>query len=200
MTTKPGYGVKKKFAEDQALHDVIALLFNLYELMCPALLEHSRELAHTCESLAKALHWDKEGVRNAFLGGLFHDVGHLMSPGDILNWKGETPPPRPHMETEHPEYGEMLIKRVKCLAPIRPAIRSHHELYNGSGFPDGLSGHDIPEIARLIAVAHHYQTLLRGYHNTPPMPYKDTVQVMEDDAGVLLDPEMTKVFIARVAC
>jgi putative nucleotidyltransferase with HDIG domain len=200
MAAKPGYGVKAKFADNEALHDAIALLFNMYELLCPALLEHSRELAMNCEALARALKWDKDAARAAFLGGLFHDVGHLMNPGFICNFKGENLPPRHDMESRHPEYGLMLLKRVKCLAPILPAIRSHHENYNGSGFPDGLAGTDIPELARLVAVVHHYQTLLRGYGSTPPMPYKDTVEVMQGDAGVLIDPEMVKVFLAKVAC
>lgn len=171
----------------------------MYELLCPALLEHSRELAMNCEALARALRWDQDSVKAAFWGGLFHDVGHLMNPGLICNFKGEKLPPRYDMESKHPEYGVMLLKRVKCLKPILPAVRSHHENYNGSGFPEGLAGTGIPELARLVAVAHHYQILLRGYGSTPPMTCRDTVEVMQGDAGVLIDPDMVKVFLAKVA-
>ena len=200
MSTSGQNGIKSKFADNQALHDVIALLFNLYELMCPALLEHSQELARSCEALAKAMGWGKEEAKLAFLGGLFHDVGHLMSPGDICNWRGDRPPPRRDMETEHPGYGERLLKKVKCLEPILPVIRHHHEHWDGTGFPDGLGGTNIPLLARLVAVAHYYQTLLRGYDSTPPMTYGEAVAVVAEDAGVILDPQITKVFLAKVAC
>lgn len=200
MSEAADRGLEAKFSQNPGLLDVVNLLVNLYELMCPALLEHSRELAKNCEALARALGWDRDEAHWAFLGGLFHDVGHLMSPGEILNWRGDSPPPREEMEIMHPEYGERLLKHVKCLEPILPVIRHHHEHYDGTGFPDRLGGNDIPELARLVALVHHYQTLLRGYGTTAPLPYKEAIQVLEEDAGVIVDPQFAKVFIAKVAC
>ena len=195
-----GKDIGARFEHNPQLRDAVRLLYNMFELMCPALLDHSMELAQNCETLARHLGWERERQLEAFLGGLLHDVGHLMSPGDICNWRGDGPPPRVNMETEHPGYGATLLKDVACLAPILPAVLHHHEHYNGSGSPDGLGGTDIPELARLVAVAHHYQTLLRGYKPTPPLSAGDAMRVLEEDAGVLVDPKMAEVFLAKVAC
>ncbi|MCB2184954.1 MAG: HD domain-containing protein [Deltaproteobacteria bacterium] len=197
MEPQPSGGVRAKFAQEPALHDTIALLFNMYEILCPALLEHSRELARTCEGFAVALGWDEDQAKVAYLAGLFHDVGHLMAPSNIANWKGETPP-RVDMATKHPSLGERLLHRVGCLQEILPAVRHHHENFNGNGFPDGLAGEDIPPLARLVTVAHEYQTLLRGYDTTPPLSDREAREVIAEDAGVILDPEMVKVFLAHL--
>ena len=192
--------VGSRLKDKPDLHDAVMLLCNMFDLMCPALFEHSQELAENCEALARHLGQDREKQLMAFLGGLLHDVGHLMSPGQICNWLGEGPPPLRNMEVEHPDCGVRLLKNVACLAPLIPVVKHHHEHYNGSGFPDGLGGTDIPELARLVAVAHHYQTLIRGYKPTLPLTAGEAMRVLEEDAGVLVDPEMAKVFLAKVAC
>ena len=175
--------------------DVVHLLFNLYEMKSPALMEHSRELARACEKLAHDLGWNKEDSRTAFLAGLLHDVGYLLSPTDIHHWRADRPAPAADMETDHPELGELLLHKVSSLAPILPAVRHHHENYNGTGFPDGLKGNQIPAIARLVTVVHEYHTLIRGFDTTKPMSPQGARRVVLEDAGILLDPEMVKVFV-----
>lgn len=178
-----------------ALSEVVTLLFNLYDIMCPALLEHSRELARSCEDLALALGWDEKEARMAFLGGLLHDVGHLLAPGDILNWRGDEAAPAADMAAEHPALGVKFLKGVKCLEPILPAVHYHHEHYDGTGFPEGLKGDDIPALARLVAVCHSYQTYIRGYAPSEPMSEADARQVIREDAGIVLDPAMAGMFL-----
>lgn len=177
----------------QALNDVTRLLINAYKLICPALLEHSKELARWCQRLATRLGWDQRQARAAFLGGLFHDIGYLATPTPLKDWQAQCPPV--DLEHDHPVLGAALAADVGCLEPILPAIRHHHEHWDGSGFPDSLKGARTPALARLVAVAHSYQTLLRGHCSTAPMSHEEAKLILQEDAGVTLDPDMTRQFL-----
>ncbi|MCA1906646.1 MAG: HD domain-containing protein [Desulfarculus sp.] len=176
----------------QALAEVTHLLLDLYQLANPMLLTHGRNLAKLSESLARHLVWPEEAVRAVFLGALFHDVGYLATPLDLV---GSPLPPDhrpPDMETEHPLLGARLLSRVEVLRDIIPVVRHHHEHLDGSGFPDGLKGEAIPPAARLVGVVHAYQNLRHGYGPTPALGDQAAREVIQEDAGLLWDPAMVR--------
>lgn len=184
------------FTEDQlkALPDVTRLLVNAYRMISPKLLEHSQDLAKTCKDVAIRLGWDEQMNRAAFLGGLFHDVGYLASPMSLKDWQADESPSA-DMENEHPLLGEKLLQQVGCLQPILPVVRYHHEHWDGTGFPDGLKGEQVPKLARLVSVVHEYQTLVRGHGTTDPMNPDEAREVILEDAGVTLDPNIVDAFL-----
>ncbi|KIX13926.1 HD-GYP domain-containing protein [Dethiosulfatarculus sandiegensis] len=187
-----------KAATSLARKDVVTFLYNMYNMISPPLWLHSKELADAAEALAKAMGWDEEKVRVVYLGCLFHDVGHLMVPSQLSYWTKGAMPPKMDLETEHPKMGIKLLNRVKCLEDILPVIKHHHENFDGSGFPDGLEGAQIPEEARLVTVVHSYLTLIRGMGSTPPMSEREARQVVREDAGIRLDPRMVEVFMENL--
>ncbi len=184
------------FSEDQlkALPDVTHLLVNAYRLISPKLLEHSQELAKLCKEVASRLGWDDGLQRAAFLGGLFHDVGYLTSPMSLQDWQAENAH-NADMENQHPELGAELLKNVSCMLPILPVVRHHHEHWDGSGFPDGLKGEQVPKLARLVSVLHAYQTLVRGHGTTDAMNEQEAREIMLEDAGLTLDPNIVDAFL-----
>lgn len=198
MEKEQSQTLKIESASQPGLGDVVALLVNMYEVRRPDLLELGRDLANLCRKLANALGWDEEAVKYAMLGGLFHNVGYLAAPTDISGSEQGSVAYDSDMETKHTDFGVRLLQKVKCLKPILPAVRSHHEHYNGTGFPDGLEGKEIPALARLVAVAHAYQVLIRGHKTTPPMSEAEARQVIREDAGIVLDPAMVEVFIENL--
>jgi putative nucleotidyltransferase with HDIG domain len=181
--------------DSQVLNDFVALLYNIYEHLSPALLEHSRELARLCDRLARALAWPEPEIKKAFIGALFHDIGHLLSPAGIRDYSEDKEVSEVDMDREHPLLGVQILRRVKCLQPIVPAVRSHHERYDGGGFPDGLKGEQIPPLARLVSVAHLYLLLCQGVGSTEPMAESEAREVIGQEGGHSLDPEMVKVFL-----
>ena len=184
------------FSEDQlkALPDVTHLLVNAYRYASPKLLEHSQELAKLCKEVAARLGWDEHLQRAAFLGGLFHDVGYLTAPMSLKDWQTDNPPSA-DMENKHPELGAELLKNVSCMQPILPVVRHHHEHWDGSGFPDGLKGEQVPVLARLVSVLHEYQTLVQGHGTTDGMSEQEAREIMLEDAGVTLDPNIVDAFL-----
>lgn len=175
-----------------ALVNVTYLLMDLYKLVNPALLEHGRQLAKLCESLARHLGWPEDSARAVFLGALLHDVGYLAAPLSLPGWP-EPPDQRPvDLEAEHPLLGARLLSRVEVLHHIIPVVRHHHEHLDGSGHPDGLKGQAIPAAARLVAAVHAYLNLRHGYGSTPPMGDRSAREILGEDAGLLWDPAVVR--------
>jgi putative nucleotidyltransferase with HDIG domain len=181
-----------------ARKDVVTFLYNMYNMVCPPLWHHSKELADAAEALARTMQWDEKKVRVVYLGCLFHDVGHLMVPSELSYWTRGTMPPKMDLETDHPAMGVRLLNRVKSMEDVLPIIKHHHENFDGSGFPDGLEGAQIPEEVRLTTVVHSYLTLIRGMGSTRPMSENEARQVVREDAGIRLDPQIVEVFMENL--
>lgn len=176
------------------IRDAAQIIINFYKMFQPHLLEHSRELARWSVALARHMGWSEDVRRVVMYGAMFHDVGHLAS----LCLAGAPKPKglkQMNMETEHPGLGVQLLTGVKCLEPILPIVRHHHEHYDGTGFPDGLKGEAIAAPARLVALVHTYQTLIHGFSTTPPMSPAEARKVIREDAGFIHDPKMVPPFL-----
>jgi putative two-component system response regulator len=100
------------------------------------------------------------------LGGMVHDVGKLFIPDDILHKPAPLTERERAIVNEHPALGERLCAPVRALAPALPAIRHHHERFDGSGYPDHLCGEQIPLIARIVQIVDIFDAL------TTDRPYK----------------------------
>ncbi len=164
----------------------------------PKLALHCKRVACYALELAKVLDESPEFNKKIFLSGLLHDIGFLNL--DITF--SEIPINKSHPgynETiqSHSAVGEALIAKVITDPDVLSTIRHHHEKYNGEGYPDQLSGEDIPLAARIMAVADLYDTLLVGEmfgeHRRIP---KMVLQHLEHDArGSYLDPNLVDAFL-----
>jgi putative two-component system response regulator len=128
-------------------------------------------------------------------GGYLHDIGKISIPDRILFKAGPLTNEEWSIMKSHPERGERICGNLRSLASVLPIIRSHHERWDGSGYPDGLAGRDIPLLAQVMQMADIYDAL------TTARPYKraftseETVRIMwEETAKGWRDPELMKVF------
>jgi putative two-component system response regulator len=116
-------------------------------------------VANLCAEMAGALGLDEATLATLRCGALLHDIGNigvpdaiLLKPTGLSDWEFQ--------EVKlHPIIGERILQPLKAFDPIRPLVRSHHEKLDGSGYPDGLEGDDIPLLVRILSVADVYQTL-----------------------------------------
>lgn len=174
-----------------ALKDVTYLVSDFVALLDPMFLEHGQKVAHLAEVTARNLGWDANRAHRVYVGGLFHDIGHLVITARGRDQDPEHAAPR----GSHPELGAKVLSRVGSLKPIIPIVRHHHEHYDGSGGPDGLKGDQIPEDARLISVADAFQRLREGRGGISAMPLEEALQVIREDAGIIHDPAMVDAFL-----
>lgn len=143
-------------------------------------------------------------VNHAVLCASLHDIGKLQIPDAILNKPG----PLTHGEFEimkmHTVYGEVLIQRTleglvgpDELRVARNIVRSHHERWDGKGYPDGLAGEDIPIEARAMALADVFDALTHERCYKRAFTVEEAIEIIEERRGTHFDPEMTDVFVAR---
>ena len=156
---------------------------------------HAQRVQAYAVALARSMNFSREEIQAIRVAALLHDIGMLAIPECIL-WKSD---PLTDEELEmvrrHPKVGADILESVPFPLPVAPLIRSHHERWDGRGYPDGLSGEQIPIGARILAVAEMYDTLTsnRPYHNA--ISHDAALQLLTQEAGASIDPALIKQFI-----
>ena len=170
----------------------VVLLEALHE-KDPSTAKHCKRVAELSMLLAEQLQvTDAETLYLLNEASLLHDIGKLGTPGNVLF--------KPYSLTEyewdimrnHASVGENLIRTSKVVQAecIGRIVRHTHEHFDGSGYPDNLSGHDIPYLSRIIEVADCFDALTnqRSYHN--PLSVRDSVNLLHEERGIKHDPDI----------
>jgi len=136
-----------------------------------------------------------QGVRTA---ALLHDIGKLAVPEHILSKPGPLSPEEFQKIRAHPKIGAEIIARVPFPYPVAPLILSHHERWDGKGYPTGLQGRQIPLGARVLSVVDYFDALTtdRPYHRA--MMRDAAIELLKQEAGRALDPDLVDLFLARL--
>ena len=127
------------------------------------------------------------------LGALLHDVGKIIVPVEVLNKAGPLTPEEWQVMKRHPEAGVELVADVEFPGDVRAMIRSHHERWDGSGYPQGLVGEETPLPARILRIADVYDALTttRGYRKA--LPHERAVELMRSEGQ--FDPQLLQIFL-----
>jgi HD-GYP domain-containing protein (c-di-GMP phosphodiesterase class II) len=129
------------------------------------------------------------------LGALFHDIGKIGIPSEILQKPGPLTDEEFAIVKEHPELGERILAPIDRLADVRPIVRACHERWDGLGYPDGRAGEEIPVEARIVLVcdAFHAMTTDRPYRTA--LDPAEAVRRLRESAGTQFDPTVVEVFV-----
>jgi diguanylate cyclase (GGDEF)-like protein/putative nucleotidyltransferase with HDIG domain len=149
-------------------------------------------------TLARDLGMDERGVQAVKTAALLHDIGKLAVPDHILAKAGPLTPEEFQKVRIHPQVGAEIIASVPFPDPVAPLIRSHHERWDGRGYPDGLKGNHIPLGARIIGVVDYFDALTsdRPYHRA--LTTEAAEALLRHEAGKALDPRAVEQFIALI--
>ncbi|MBI4685436.1 MAG: HD-GYP domain-containing protein [Nitrospirae bacterium] len=156
---------------------------------------HTKRVMNYSLAIGRMMGLNKAELENLKLSAILHDIGKIGIRDKILMKKGRLEPAEIEMMNMHPKYGSEILKHVKQLKDIIPGMRGHHEKYDGSGYPDGLKGNQIPLAARIIAVADTFDAI------TTDRPYSKALSVdaafdeMKKNAGRQFDPEVLAAFL-----
>jgi diguanylate cyclase (GGDEF)-like protein len=154
---------------------------------------HARWITDLALKVGGALGLDDEGLKKLELGALLHDIGKIGIPSEILTKPGRlTADERAIMET-HPELGERIIAPIDRLQSVRAIVRHCHERWDGRGYPDSVTGEEIPIEARIIFVcdAYHAMTTDRPYRKR--LSHPEAVRRLREAAGTQFDPHVVEV-------
>ena len=120
---------------------------------------HSGRVASYSQEIARRAGRSEARQHSIYMAGLLHDMGKIGIPDAVLNKPSSLTDSEYELIKSHPVIGWEILGKITELADILPGIRNHHERYDGKGYPDGLKGNEIPEIARIIAVADAYDAM-----------------------------------------
>jgi len=133
-------------------------------------------------------------------GFLLHDLGKIGIPDAILLKPGPLTPGERAVIRRHPRLGERIISRVPYLGgPAREVVASHHERWDGTGYPDGLAGAQIPLAARVFALADSWDAMTTDRPYRAALPFDAAVQELADGRGTQFDPKLIPSFLAIVS-
>ncbi|MEW2120739.1 HD domain-containing phosphohydrolase [Streptomyces sp. NPDC005474] len=156
---------------------------------------HSERVGQASMMIARELGMDDERVEVLRFAGILHDVGKLGVPTRLLRKDGPLTPEERRVIELHPEYGHEMVRGIGFLGEARSAILHHHERLDGTGYPYGLVGSQIPECARVVAVADAFDamTSTRSYSRARPVPV--ALAELERCAGTHFDPVMVRALV-----
>jgi diguanylate cyclase (GGDEF)-like protein/putative nucleotidyltransferase with HDIG domain len=156
---------------------------------------HSRETAALARAVGRRLGLEADDLQFLEYGALLHDIGKIGIPGYILNKSGPLDDEEAAIMREHPVIGERIVASVPFLGRIRPIVRAEHERWDGGGYPDGLSGQQIPIEARIIHACDAFQAMSsdRPYRRARPRDW--IVKEIREQAGRQFDPQVADILL-----
>ncbi|MFK3731008.1 HD-GYP domain-containing protein [Streptomyces sp. NPDC088090] len=160
---------------------------------------HSERVGRASVLIARELGMAGDRLDVVRFAGILHDVGKLGVPTRVLRKDGPLTPEERRIIELHPEYGHEMIRGIGFLGEARDAVLHHHERIDGSGYPYGLRGEEIPECARVVAVADAFDamTSTRSYSRARPVP--TALAELERCAGSQFDPRMVAALVRALA-
>ncbi|NUP22832.1 MAG: HD-GYP domain-containing protein [Streptomyces sp.] len=151
---------------------------------------HSERVGQASMMIARELGMDDERVEVVRFAGILHDVGKLGVPTRLLRKDGPLTPEERRVIELHPEYGHEMVRGISFLGEARAAVLHHHERLDGSGYPYGLRGQQIPEPARVVAVADAFDAMTSTRSYSRARPVSVALRELERCAGAQFDPRM----------
>lgn len=184
---------KLKIANRQALFGLAEAI----EAKDPYTKGHCGRVAAYSLVLAREAGYPTDGLETLEFGAFLHDIGKigirdavLLKPGplDDAEWV--------HMR-EHPVKGFDIASKIEMLHPIMPAVRNHHERWDGSGYPDKMVAHDIPLSARIVAIADAYDAMSTDRPYKKALELEECEAILRKTAGKMYDPHLIEVFVTK---
>ena len=184
------------------LEEAETILFALaqaIEYRDPAVAGHCERLAYYSTSLGKELGLGNEDLQTLYRASYLHDIGKVAIPDEILHKRGPLNAQEWAIMKQHTIRGEEICKPMRNLKRVLPVIRSHHERWDGSGYPDGLRGTEIPLLARVLQVVDIFDALTTERSYKPALSAEKALRVLEEEAARgWRDPRIVDVFVRAV--
>ena len=155
--------------------------------------DHLFRVRTYASEIGKVFGFDKAAMQALQTAAFLHDIGKLAVPEHIINKPGKLTPEEFEKMKIHPVVGADILERVRFPYPVVPIVRSHHEWWNGSGYPDGLKGEEIPIGARILSAVDCFDALASDRPYRRRLPVAEAMAVVKSMAGVQFDPEVVEV-------
>ena len=159
---------------------------------------HSGRVAQYSKEIAERFGYDEKQQEKIFMMGLLHDVGKIGVPDEVINKPGRLSEEEFAKIQKHPAIGGRILGNIKEMPELAAGAKWHHERYDGTGYPEGLAGEDIPEAARIIAVADAYDAMTSNRSYRGVLPQEKVRQEIERGKGSEFDPKFADIMLQMI--
>src|SRR5215469_5003349 len=159
--------------------------------------DHLRRVRVYALELAKRLKLSSNEVEALRAAALLHDIGKLAVPEHIISKPGRLTPEEFEKMKIHPIVGAEILERVQFPYPVVPIVRAHHEKWDGTGYPHGISGEDIPIGARILSVVDCLDALATDRQYRRALPLDDAMKIVQSESGKAFDPKVVELLVRR---
>ena len=159
---------------------------------------HSSRVAEYSREIARRMGYNEEKLNDIFMMGLLHDVGKIGVPDAVINKPAKLNDEEYELIKNHPVMGAKILSNIKEMPTLATGARWHHERYDGTGYPDGLKGEEIPEEARIIAVADAYDAMSSHRSYREPLAQNVVRKEIEKGRGTQFDPGIAEVMLSMI--
>jgi putative nucleotidyltransferase with HDIG domain len=165
--------------------------------MDPLYAGHSRGTAAAADMLTRRMGLSDAERRSVHFGALLHDIGKIRLPQELLSSEAPLDERTRALIRQHPTLGMEMLKPIWALREILPIVHAHHERWDGSGYPLGLAGDEIPTGARVVAIAEAFDAMARRTPHGQERSPEQALQELERCAGSQFDPQLVRLFAAE---
>jgi two-component system, cell cycle response regulator len=183
---------------DSARSQTRGVLLRVMHEREPALDRHLDSVARLAAAIAQALKLDAEERDVLIRAAELHDIGKVAIPDEILHKSAALSDSEWALMRKHPVIGERVLSAATAMSQVGQLVRSTHENWDGTGYPDGLSGEQIPLGSRIILICNAYEAMTEGRPYREVMSSQDAIEKLRGGAGSQFDPKLVELFAKRV--
>ena len=185
---------KKDYNEDNMI-EVFSCIADSKEAYAK---EHSKNVRNICKALGREMKLTQKEQKKLEIAARLHDIGNIVISDEILG-KEEITEEEKAIIKKHPVYSEEILKKIKSFEEIGRIVRSHHERYDGDGYPDRIAGEDIPLESRIITVADAYDAMDSHRVYKSKMTEKEIIREIVTKAGSQFDPRVVRALLSIIS-
>ncbi|RAK09400.1 putative nucleotidyltransferase with HDIG domain [Halanaerobium saccharolyticum] len=179
--------------------EIILSLSNLLGLHDKYTAGHNKKVAELSRKLAKSMDLNRAEVKNTYWTGILHDIGKTLIPASILNKKGPLTQKEFSEIKKHPELAYKTLKDSAELKKIAKYILHHHEHWDGSGYPDGLRGEEIPVISQIVSVADAWEAMTSDRSYRKSLKKEEAIKRIINNRGKQFSPLVVDLFLDNIS-